>query len=591
MRRSERLQGPRCRRVIIGLGLLQFFFIPPSTFHLPPSAFAAEYNESTGVNARRGDPSPTAAGSNVDDYRFQQDQIYIRPDTGVVKVLRVNQKNLVNDFVTDVIPVHNVTVREIRNLMREVCGAEGGRAEVIRDKNKKENFVQVICPQFQLPYIRKALAALDKPWVTVVADGATSAYYSAGFRDIRAINEIAEVYAGEGESEVDLANNSVYRWDEPYRTEAYLRGATAADVPVNQVLLDLKIYGLNVTNDQKLGLDYIAWKNGPGRNFAEFILSGMDNHERSTNVSNIFNPIFPRLVNPGPVDWRQATEFTADEVTGFANYLLTAAYLDFLVAKGKAKTLAATQLLASSGQGRNAGTVPARFEAVDDIVGFVADPNDPGVDEGLGTRPTRLTTTMGTSGAGGSATQAATRRPTLEANPHPTTGGLPVHNRTLSYSLQGKTGIFFEVIPHVALESCELEIAAGASSVAGNGPDGLPILAQRTLATQITVPNGRTIVLTGLSRVTRINDNARMPILGKIPVLGYLFGGETGAQRQTQVVFVLTPTIISASDSAITMGQQARETIAAAKGEKQIVRPSNPLGFDQWLLGREAPAP
>jgi Flp pilus assembly secretin CpaC len=594
MRRQDQCTGRRTRVVAFAVVIVQFLFTQHSGLSTRNLLFAAEYNESTGVNTRRGDPSPTAAGSNVDDYRFQQDQIYITPDTGVVKVLRVNQKNLVNDFVTEMIPVHNVSVREIRNLMRQVCGAEGGRAEVIRDKNKKENFVQVICPPFQLPYIRKALAALDKPWVTVVADGATSAYYSARFRDIRAINQVAEVPAGEGESEVDLANNSVYRWDEPYRTEAYLRGATVSDVPVNQVLLDLKIYEINVTNDTKLGLDYIAWKNGPGRNLGEFILSGMENHETFHNVSSIYNPIFPRLVNPGPRDLRVATEFTADEVSGFANYLLTAAYLDFLSAKGRAKVLASTQLLATSGQGRNAGTSPARFEAVDDIAGFVVNPNDPGVNQGLGARPSRLTTTHGTL-----TLDPATSRPIRDedGNPRftynntPKTVDTPVHNRTLNYSLQGKTGIFLEVIPHVGLESCELEVTAGASSVAGNGPDGLPILAQRTLATQLTVPNGRPIVLAGLSRKTRINDSARMPILGKIPILGYLAGGETGAQRETQVVFVLTPTIISGSESAITMGAQARDVIAAAKGTKPFSPPANRLGFDQWLLGNESPAP
>ncbi|MBM3333776.1 hypothetical protein FJY63_03860, partial [Candidatus Sumerlaeota bacterium] len=166
-----------------------------------------------------------------------------------------------------------------------------------------------------------------------------------------------------------------------------------------------------------------------------------------------------------------------------------------------------------------------------------------------------------------------------------------VHSRTLNYSLQGKTGIFFEVIPHVALESCELEIQAGASSVAGTGPDGLPILAQRTLATQLTAPSGRPIVLSGLSRVTRIKGNQRMPILGKIPVIGYLAGGETWAQRESQIVFVLTPTIVSAAESTVAMNDQHRGAIGKAKGTEPLLPPSNPLGFDQWLLGREAPAP
>jgi len=494
-----------------------------------------------------------------------------------------------------VIPIRNVTPREIRNLFRQVCGAEGGRAEVIQDKKKKEYFVQVICPRFQLPYLRAAIAALDRPWVKALDDGSTAVYYTAKFRDVRAIDRVASIVAGEGESQIDLANNSVYRWDESYRARKYLEeGADLADVPINQVLLDLKIYEYDASNDKKLGLDYIAWKNGPGRNLGEFILSGMDNREVFHNVSSIYNPIFPRLANPGPSDVRLVKEYTAGEVSAFGNYLLTAAYFDFLAAKGKVKVIASSQLLATSGQGRSAGTSPARFEAVDDIAGFVVNPNDDGVNSGLGARPARLTTTRGTL-----LLDPATSKPLRDEDGNPrfvydTTAiavDTPIHNRTLHYSLQGKTGIFFEVIPHVALESCELEIHAGASSVAGAGPDGLPLLVQRTLATQLTVPNGRPIVLAGLSRKTRINDTARMPILGKIPILGYLAGGESGTRRDTQVVFVLTPTIITGSESAVTMGAKAREAIAAARGATPLVPPANRLGFDQWLLGNESPAP
>jgi len=595
MNKTSNTAGRQFRGVVLALAVTLILFTQDSALRTQHCSFASQFNESTGVNTRRGDPSPTRVESQVDDYRFQDEQINITPETGVVKVLRVNQKNLVNDFVTDVIPVTNVSVREIRNLMRQVCGAEGGRAEVIRDKKKSEFFVQVICPKFQLPYIRAAIAALDKPWVRAIDDGSTAVHYTARFRDIRAVDRIATFYAGEGESQIDLANNAAYRWDESYRILQYVNeGAKAADVPVHQVLLDLKIYEINATNDKKLGLDYIAWKNGPGRNLFEFVLSGMDSHEQFTNVSSIYNPIFPRLINPSLADLRLAAEYTARQASGYANYLLTAAYLDFLVVKGKAKTLASTQLLATSGEGRNAGTQPARFEAVDDIVGFVANPNDSGVGQGLGARPTRLATTMGTLNV-----DATTSRPIFDADGNPTfthnnqavTVDTPVHNRTLDYSLQGKTGIFFEVIPHVGLESCEMEINAGVSSVAGHAPDGLPILAQRTLSTQIVAPNGQPIVLTGLSRKTRVNNSARMPLLGKIPVLGYLFGGETGAQRETQVVFVLTPTIIAGADSAIAMSTRARETIAVAKGEKPIHPPRSPLGFDQWLLDREAPAP
>jgi len=571
---------------------------------MPRGLQAAQYNESHGVANRRGDASPTAGASNVDEYTFQDEQVNIDPESGVVRVLRVNQKNLLNDYVTEIIPIRHVEPREIRRLMREICGAEGGQAEVIRDKNKKENFVQVVCPQFQLPWIRAAVAAIDQPWVRYLDDGAASAYYPARFRDVRAVDEIADIYAGDGETHYDLANNTAHRWDEPYRLESWEKGLATADIPVNQVALDLKIYEVAVSNDAKLGLDYIAWKNGPGRNLAGFVLAGMDNHERFTNLSSIYNPIFPRVVNPGPQDLRLVSEFTADTSYGYVSYLLTAAYLDFLVTKNKAKVMASTQLTATSGQGRSQGTEPAHFEAVDDIVALIANPNDPGVEQGFGARPTRLDTPSGTllltSPQSGNPTFDADGNPRFDYNEDPVTVDTHIHRRTLDVVMAGKVGVFFQVVPHVAQQSCELEIEAGVSSVAGNTPEGLPILSQRTMTAQVVARDGQPLVLAGLTRKIDIRNNARMPILGKIPIIGYLVGGETDAQRETQVVFVIRPTIIALAPgedpalygAKLAKTRQGRDgTIRLAGGEGMLKPPSNPMGFDQWLFDREQPAP
>jgi hypothetical protein len=321
----------------------------------------------------------------------------------------------------------------------------------------------------------------------------------------------------------------------------------------------------------------------------------MDNHERFTNLSSIYNPIYPRVLNPGPQDLRLVREFTADARYGYASYLLTAAYLDFLVTKNKAKVLGSTRLLARSGQGRNAGTDPARFEAVDDIVAFVADPNDPGVDDGYGARPLRLETPSGTlvltSMQSGNPTFDNDGNPQFDYDDEPVAVDTHIHTRTLDSVMQGKVGIFFQVVPHIAQQSCELEIEAGVSSVAGYAPDGLAILAQRTVATQLVAQSGQPLVLSGLTRRTDIRNNARMPFLGKIPILGYLAGGETDAKRETQVVFVIKPTIITSAESQITVTDRARKVMSRASGEGDLDPPANPMGFDQWLLDREAPVP
>ncbi|MHC4591881.1 MAG: hypothetical protein ACYS8L_04195, partial [Planctomycetota bacterium] len=128
--------------------------------------------EATGVQSRHGNTSPTAAASRVDTYLFQDEQINIDgSEDNVVKVLRVNQKNLVNDYVIRTFPIRNAPPIEVRAVFRRITALEGGRAEVIRDKIKKEYWLWVAAPKFQMPYIEAAMKELDVPWLKDDLDG------------------------------------------------------------------------------------------------------------------------------------------------------------------------------------------------------------------------------------------------------------------------------------------------------------------------------------------------------------------------------------------------------------------------------------
>jgi len=69
--------------------------------------------------------------------------------------------SLVNDYVSAVIPINHAIRRELRNVLRQVTKTEGGRAEVFQDKDGGgQQFLQVVAPQFMIPYIRDAVAAM-----------------------------------------------------------------------------------------------------------------------------------------------------------------------------------------------------------------------------------------------------------------------------------------------------------------------------------------------------------------------------------------------------------------------------------------------
>jgi len=515
------------------------------------ATIAPANDEAGAIQNRRGDASPSATASNINDYTQQDEQLNLGPDDQDVLVLRANQKVLLNRYVTATIPLRHAHPREIRSVFRELTAKEGGRAEIIRDKNTNENFLQVVAPKWQIPFIEQAVAVLDLEWVEEYNDGAQTTYYRAKHRAIAAIDSLARNWGGDGFSQLDATNNAVIRFDEPYRVGEYLKGAKTVDVPEHQGRFRVKIYEIVATNDLRLGLDYIAWKNGPGSNLFGFGSAGYYAEQRSDTVGGLLTPFAPRVAEQalGSVEhyFRNADRWA------HVNFLLTAAYVDFLASKGKAKTLAEGTIQVRSGSTGN-------FSAVDQVVTFVARPVDPTAD---GTRAT----------------------PIRDAEDETDAEYLTLHNRTLNREDTGDVGINVSLAPVIQTESTELSIHATVSSVTGYTPQGLPIINRAETRTKARVRDGSTLVISGLSRGEKIESGSGMPGLGALPVVGWLFGGENNIARDKHIVIVIESECETGGESTLADLEEIRTTAAQVAGEAELPLPGNAFGFDQWLLG------
>jgi len=73
----------------------------------------------------------------------------------------------------------------------------------------------------------------------------------------------------------------------------------------------------------------------------------------------------------------------------------------------------------------------------------------------------------------------------------------------------------------------------------------LPVFANRSQTGEVLVPNGQTLVIGGLSsRVIRKTER-RVPILGRIPLLGMAFRGRTSEAVNSHLLIFVSPTIIN----------------------------------------------
>ncbi len=83
-----------------------------------------------------------------------------------------------------------------------------------------------------------------------------------------------------------------------------------------------------------------------------------------------------------------------------------------------------------------------------------------------------------------------------------------------------------------------------------------PTIAKREVETTVTVEDGRTIVIAGLTRQDERESERRVPFLGAIPILGWLFRRTEMVSERTDVLIFVTPTVVSEISSAI--GHQKR---------------------------------
>ncbi len=115
-----------------------------------------------------------------------------------------------------------------------------------------------------------------------------------------------------------------------------------------------------------------------------------------------------------------------------------------------------------------------------------------------------------------------------------------------------------EITPHISVETSEerkqaylrleilqtLEKFVGASSTAGVPPPK----ESRTTTTTVTIPDGATVVISGFTRKDKRTTVTKVPFLGDIPILGYLFRNTSTVDVRSNIFVFITPHIITDLD-------------------------------------------
>jgi general secretion pathway protein D len=90
-----------------------------------------------------------------------------------------------------------------------------------------------------------------------------------------------------------------------------------------------------------------------------------------------------------------------------------------------------------------------------------------------------------------------------------------------------------------------LEIDLEISDIASPDFQGLgPSWAKRTIKDVVVVRDQQSVVIGGLMSDRTTSSESKVPLLGDIPVLGYLFKYKTKTKKKTNLLVLLTPSVV-----------------------------------------------
>lgn len=126
------------------------------------------------------------------------------------------------------------------------------------------------------------------------------------------------------------------------------------------------------------------------------------------------------------------------------------------------------------------------------------------------------------------------------------TGSTTATATTTTSAERKRVGLTLQVTPQVNREGyVTLFVQPTYSDVISSGFDFALDTTTRAASTLVRVKNGQTVVIGGLLTSRETDQTRKVPLLGDIPILGWLFTSRAKSKSTTDLVIFITPTILA----------------------------------------------
>jgi general secretion pathway protein D len=101
-------------------------------------------------------------------------------------------------------------------------------------------------------------------------------------------------------------------------------------------------------------------------------------------------------------------------------------------------------------------------------------------------------------------------------------------------------------------DTVRLELEQEVSDIGGKQDVGngitQPIITSRSAKTTVVAKDQQTLVIGGLIANRNSDSESKIPLLGDLPLIGWLFKGRSADQDKTNLLIVLTPYVVRSTD-------------------------------------------
>lgn len=356
-------------------------------------------------------------------------------------------------------------------------------------------------------------------------------------------NDPAELLGGKDKVAVDPDLNCLYFNTANYSRKNIEEMLRRYDVPLPEIRIKFSVYELYAENDEKLGVDFQAWKNNEGTDF--FSTGGRFRDNWAATYGGTM------------------AKAQGSERTSFYNFnpKWNSRYLDFLATKGKARIAHAGEVTVRQ---NTSSTLKRQTEL------FYVDSTVPADN---------------TTDQGGWFARSFDR--VLEAFDKPAQATqIPVgkDNKENVTRIPAAFGFTMTVrVSSIAPEAALLAVTLNNSSLIGYQSSGAPRIQEgNAVNTDVMVSTKQnSFVIGGLEKREVVRGSTGVPFLKDVPGLGYLFQTESESTRKSQMVVVAECEYVE-PESVMPAGP--RKTLGEIDGSVADAGDKNHYFFKQYGL-------